>query len=818
MIKNYLKIAWRNIIRHKIYGIINVLGLALGISTCLVIYLITRFELSYDTFHPDKERIYRIVAEHKRNKENPEKMGFVVSPLPMTLRNELTGFENVSAFYNYYAKVTIPGGGKSKKFDMPKMGEQVSDIIVAEPQYFDIFKYQWLAGNPATSLKEPFTVVLSEKEVYKYFGKLHPDEVLGRQVIYNDSLVLTVSGIVKDWDGNTDFGFKDFISFATVQHSFLKNNIDLNAWGMWDYFSQGIVKLPKGVSPAQVEKQFPAFVKRHVNLGPDGSHSVTLSLQPLSDIHFNEAYEDGYARKVHLPTLYGLMGIALFILIIAAINFINLSTAQSIRRTREIGIRKVLGGNRKSIIVQFLCETFILTLMAVTLSVLISHPVLSVLHNLIPAGVVLDLNHLSTLGFLTIITIFTALLAGFYPAKILSSFAPVLNLKGQGTPGGGQKNYLQKGLIVFQFTFSLLFIIGTIIVGRQIHFIMNKDLGFTKDAIITLQTSYDYPPEKREVLAEKIRQLADVQMVSMHMETPAAKGHPGTFIAYMGKEEKKVDASFDMCDANYVPLFGLKIIAGRNVLPSDTIREFLVNETCARALGFYRPEEAIGKTVNIGMNGGKGPVVGIIKDFHSRSLHEPITPFFISSFKWGERDISIKLSTRGKGAGHFNAALVGIRKYWKEIYPNERFDYSFFDETIAKLYDKEQKTSQLMNLAMGIAIFISCMGLLGLATFMTERRTKEIGVRKVLGASIGSIVSLLTRDFIRLVLLAVVIASPIAYYFMHAWLQDFAYRISISLWVFLAAGFAAVLIALITVSFQAIKAAVANPVDSLRSE
>lgn len=818
MLKNYLKIAWRNIIRHKIYGIINVLGLALGISACLVIYLITRFELSYDTFHSDKERIYRIVAEHRRDKENPMKMGFVVSPLPMTLRKELSGFENVSAFYNYYARVTIPGGKKSKKFDMPKMGEQVSDIIVAEPQYFDIFKYQWLAGNPATSLKEPFTVVLSEKEVYKYFGKLHPDEVLGRQVIYNDSLVLTVTGMVKDWDGNTDFGFKDFISFATVQHSFLKNNFDLNAWGMWDYFSQGFVKLPKGVSPAQVEKQFPAFVKRHVNLGPDRSHSVTLSLQPLSDIHFNEAYEDGYARKVHLPTLYGLMGIALFILIIAAINFINLSTAQSIRRTREIGIRKVLGGNRKSIIVQFLCETFILTLMAVILSVLISHPVLSVFHNLIPAGVVLDLNHLSTLGFLPLITIFTALLAGFYPAKILSSFAPVRNLKGQGAPGGGQKNYLQKGLIVFQFTFSLLFIIGTIIVGRQIHFIMNKDLGFTKDAIITLQTSYDYPPEKREVLAEKIKQLADVQMVSMHMETPAAKGHPGTFIAYMGKEEKKVDASFDMCDVNYVPLFGLKITAGRNVLPSDTIREFLVNETCARALGFYKPEEAIGKTVNIGMNGGKGPVVGIIKDFHSASLHEPITPFFISSFKWGERDISIKLSTRGKGAGNFNSALAGIRKDWKEIYPNEKFDYSFFDETIAKLYDKEQKTSRLMNLAMGIAIFISCMGLLGLATFMTERRTKEIGVRKVLGASIGSIVSLLTRDFIRLVLLAVVIASPIAYYFMHAWLQDFAYRISISLWVFLVAGLAAVFIALITVGFQAIRAAIANPVDSLRSE
>jgi putative ABC transport system permease protein len=818
MLKSYLKIAWRSIVRRRIYGIIHVLGLTLGISACLIIYLITRFELSYDNFHPNKDRIYRVVAEHRRPGEPARKMGFVVSPLPMTMRGELSGLETVSAFYNYYAKVTVPGPGAVRKFDEAKMGEQVSDIIVADPQYFELFRYQWLAGNPATALRQPFTVVLSEKEASKYFGSAPAEDAVGRQVVYNDSLVLTVTGIVRDWDKASDFGFRDFISLATVPHSFLKNSIDLNAWGMWDFDSQGFVKLAPGVSVAQVEKQFPAFVKRHVNLGPDPGHQVILSLQPLADIHFNEAYEDDYARKVHLPTLYGLMGIALFILVIAAINFINLSTAQSLQRNREIGIRKVLGGNRRSIILQFLTETFILTMLASLLSVLIAPSLLSALHNLVPPGVRLEWSHYATWIFLAAITGLTCLLAGFYPAKLLSGFPPVLNLKGQATKRADPKNYLQKSLIVFQFSFSLLFIIGTLVVGRQIHFIMNKDLGFSRDAVITLRTSYDYPPEKRELLAQQIRQMAGVQMVSLHMETPAAKGHPGTFIAYQDKEEKKAEASFDMSDTNYVPLFGLKIIAGRNLFPSDTIREFLVNETCAKQLGFYKPENALGKRVTIGMNNGGGPIVGIIRDFHSESLHQAITPFFVSSFRWGERDISVRLTTQNKGVGAFKTALAAIAEKWKAIYPNERFDYAFLDQTIARLYEKERRMSQLMSLAMGIAIFISCMGLLGLATFTAERRTKEIGVRKVLGAGVGNLVSLLTRDFVLLVLLAMLIAAPLAYYFMHAWLQDFAYRVSISPWIFVTAGLAAISITVLTVGFQAFRAAMANPVDSLRSE
>ena len=815
MIKNYFKTAWQNITRNKVYTAINVLGLSIGICACLVIYLITSFELSYDNFHPDKERIYRIVAKFHNPNGKTDDLGSTISALPITIRNEVSGFENVTAFYNYAFKVTIPDGSKDpRKFDA---AEDVSSIIITEPQYFNLFKYQWLAGNAATALKEPFKVVLSESEVQKYFGNVEPQNVIGRNVTYNDSLHLTVSGVVKDWSNNTDFGFKDFVSFATIRHSFLKNSIDLQHWSMWDYDSQGYVKLTKGVTPAQVAKQFPAFVKAHIKMPP--GFSVELKLQPLADVHFNSAYEDSYTRKAHLPTLYALIGIALFILVIAVINFVNLSTAQSLRRAKEVGVRKVLGSSKSSLTVQFLIETFFVTILAVFVSVMMANPVLAAFHNLIPPGVTFDLLSTPVLVFLVSVTIFTGLLAGIYPARVLSSYMPVISLKGEGSQKLNGKSYLRKSLIVFQFTVSLVFIIGTVVIGNQIHFILNKDLGFNKDAIISTHTSWNNTSEQLTVYANKIKQLQGVQLITRHRTTPAATGHPGTYISYKGATgENKIDASFDFCDENYVPLFGLKIVAGRNLRHADTLTEFLVNETCAKALGFRRPGDALGKIVEVGINNQKRAIVGVVKDFHSKSLHEAITPFFLCSIKDNERTLSIKLATAGKQADDFKKTITQIEKISKEIYPNEKFEYKFFDETIANLYEKEQKTAKLMSTAMGIAIFISCMGLFGLATFTAQQRVKEIGIRKVLGASASSIVSMLSKDFISLVMVAILIASPIAYYFMHLWLQDFAYRINISWWIFLVSGVSAILIALVTISFQSVKAALANPVKSLRSE
>jgi putative ABC transport system permease protein len=815
MIKNYLIAAWRNIRRNKVYTVINVLGLGLGICACLIIYLITSFELSYDTFHPDKERIYRIVSHLQFKEGGASDIAACISVLPLRARSEINGFESITGFHNYFPKITIPAGSKSaRKFEAPKEGEQPSPVIIADPQYFSIFKYQWLQGDAKVALNEPFKVVLSEKEAHKYFGSMPLEEVIGKEIIYDDSLRVNVSGIVKDWGKNTDFGFRDFISFATIQNSFLKNDIDLKNWGMWEYNSQAYVKLAKTVSPAQIEKQFASFAKKHLSK----DLKARFSLEPLADIHFDANYKDGYSRQAHLPTLYALMAIAAFILIIAAINFINLSTAQSLRRAKEVGVRKVLGGSKASLTMQFLIETFVVTTIAVVIAVLGTNPIIATFGSIIPKGVTLNLFTPSILIFLLLIIVITSLLAGFYPARVLSSYLPVLSLNGQGSQKLNRKSYLRNTLIVFQFTVSLVFIIGTIVIGNQIHFILNKDLGFNKDAIITIPTDYNNTVERVNVFADKLKEIPGITLISRHQQTPASQRHSGTLVLYKGVTDVKINASFDLCDDNYVPLFGLKLISGRNIIHSDTLKEFLINETCAKALGFKKPDDAIGKIVTVGVGGATCPIVGVVKDFHSQSLHEPIVPFFMGSLKSNARSISLKLDTRGKEADNFKSTITQVENAWKQVYRDEKFEYHFFDETIASLYDKEQKTAQLMNTAMLIAIFISCMGLFGLATFTAQQRVKEIGIRKVLGASATSIVVMLSRDSLVMVISSLLIASPIAYYFMHQWLQGFAYRINISLWVFLLSGASAIIIALLTIGFQSIKAALTNPVKSLRSE
>ena len=812
MIRNYWLVAIRKLLRHKIHSIINILGLTIGIASCFIIFLLTRYELSYDTFHPGKDRIYRVVALRGSHLDDTRKLGYLPSSVPPTLQTELTGCEAIAGFYLFNAQVTIPGR-EPRHFDAPERGA-TPDIVVAQPAYFRIFHYQWLAGNPATSLNEPFRVVLTSEQLQRYFGDITPAAAIGRQLIYRDSLNVFVSGIVKSWGHNTDFAFNDFISFATVENSFLKGNLSFGQWGNWGGFVQGFVKLAPGTNPAQIDRQFPAFVKKYMDPGPGGS--VQLHLQPLRDIHFNADYMDMYAHKAHLPTLYGLMAIAVFILLLAAINFINLSTAQSLQRTKEIGIRKVLGSRRKDIAIQFLGETFLTTLLATVLSILITPLILHLLHNYLPQGLHLTLTTLNII-FLIGITVITALLAGFYPAKVISALLPVLSLKGQATRDLQPNRYLHRTLIVFQFTISLVFIMGTVIVTRQLHYVLNTDLGFDKDAILTFRTRGNYPAADREVLAQKLRSLPGVALVTRHSETPEAARHGGTGIGHKGATDRESLASFEMCDTNYLRLFGIPLVAGRNVFPRDSIHEFLINETCVKLLGFKTSEEALGQTLYTGMNNYQGPIVGVIRDFHSQSLHEAIGPFFML-YSPRTSSISIKLASSVRTPEAVATILHKVQTLFKTTFPNEKFSYSFFDESIANLYQEEQKISDLMRLAMLIAILISCMGLLGLATFAAEQRSKEISIRKVLGASVGRIIALLTGNFLWPVALAIVIATPLAWYFMNRWLQGFVYRTTIPWWIFASCGLAAIGIALLTVGVQSIRAATANPVEKLRSE
>ncbi|GAB3180892.1 ABC transporter permease [Telluribacter humicola] len=816
MIKNYLKIAWRNLSRHKVSSLINLSGLTLGVTACLVIYLITSFELSFDTFHPDGERIYRVVGNIRMGKTTETKpVGFIPRAAPQAIRAEVPGIETVAAFHNMHSDVIIPAEHQEPRhFKAGELGADRAQIIIADPGYFDIFRYEWLAGSPQTSLSEPYKVVLSEQKARTYFGDMPLESMLGREVIYRDSIRTIVSGIVKTWNHNTDFAFTDFISAATIRASALKREINLDEWNdIWSA-SQTFVKLATGTTPAQVEARFAVFANKH--FGPNrgtGDFWLVPALQPLSDVHFNEQYQDNYTRKAHLPTLYALMGVAVFILLIAAINFINLSTAQSVQRTQEIGIRKVLGSNRQSIIAQFMSETLLLTIVAVLLALLLTQPVLSAFEQFIPKGVALDVFNPRIMLFLLALLVMTTVLAGLYPSWVLAAYQPAQTLKGQRVPVGHRHDSLRKGLIVFQFTVSLVFIIGMLVIGRQLTYIRDKDLGFSTDAIVLINTP---DLEKSKVLAQKIRQLTGVERVARQWSPPMSEGYMLTRIKYRGTTEIETEASAKVGDEHFVPLYELKLVAGRNIMPTDTLRELLINQTYARVLGFKQPAEAVGKLLHF--NGNDYPVAGVVADFHEESLRSPIKSTFIAYIPGLSRDMAVKLATSGQRLSEAKVTLAAIEKAWQQVFPDEEFAYTFLDDSIAKLYEKEQKTAQLVNTATAIAILISCMGLFGLATFTTQQRTREIGVRKVLGASVASLVALLSLDLIKLVVAAIVTASPIAWYMTNRWLQDFAYKVDVEWWVGVLAGLLATGIALLTVSFQSVKAALMNPVKSLRSE
>jgi len=811
MFKNYFKIGWRNIVRNKVYSFINVLGLALGICGCIVIYLITNYDFSFDRFHPQGNRIYRITGEFQGAAGNKDFLNSPYSDLA-GLQYAIPGFEAKAGVHFYGAKVSVKNtSGQIKNF------EQVDGMVLTEPQYFDIFSYTWLAGSKASALSQPYKVVLTEKKARKYFGDIPAEKMIGKTVTYDDSLQVSVSGIIRDWKQNTDFGYTDFISIKTAPNSFLKNQIPKDDWSsLSPHQSMAFVKLGNGVTAAEINTRFAAFVKQHVKLPPGGK--LTVQLQPLTDIHFTNDFHRGDDgddfRKAYLPELYILMGVAVFILVLAAVNFVNLSTAQSIKRAKEIGIRKVLGSNRIALIVQFLTETFLLTVIAAVIAVFFVKPVLSLFAAYIPEGVKFEPFSPSTFLFLLAVTVITSLFAGMYPAKVLSSYLPVLSLKGAAVQNGTGHWSLRKVLIVCQFTISLVFIIAALIISSQIRYMDKADKGFKTDAIITLN-NWGAPADKLKVLAQNIRQLPGVSNVILQGNAPMGFAHSSDNYVYKGKNEINLRVSSEAGDEHFIPFYQMRLVAGRNIQHSDSLKELVVNETLTKALGFKNPQDAVGKF----MYGGKPyPIVGVVADFHEGSFHEAIQPVAIENVPVMMHSLGIKLAVKNKEAGDMKQTISQIESQWKKVFPETPFNYSFLNESIKWLYAQEKDTETLVNAAMIITIFISCMGLFGLGMFTAQLKTKEIGIRKVLGASAAKIAIMLSKDFIRLVVISALIASPIALYFMHNWLQDFAYRTAISPWIFIIAGLSAIAIALLTVSFQAVKAAIANPVKSLRTE
>ncbi|HTI09081.1 MAG TPA: ABC transporter permease [Puia sp.] len=808
MFSNYFKTAFRSFRKNKVITIINILGLSVGISAALIIYLIVQYDFSFDKFEPGRERIYRIVSEGPGWHNSG-----VPAPLHEAVQREIPGVEKMAAlfqFNDWNIKVTIPRGNDKT----PPVFKKQDNITFADGDYFSLFPHQWLAGNAGTSLKEPFQVVLSENRAKTYFPGIPVTDIVGRTVIFSDTIRTTVSGIVKDLDAHTDFDNQVFIALSTIPGSGLKPYYNWTDWGSTNSNTQALVRLVPGQSPQKIERQIRTMVDKY-NKAASITEQTKFYLQPLDDIHFNALY-DGVASK---STLFDLTLLAVFLLLLGAINFINLSTAQAAQRAKEIGIRKTLGSSKLQLVIQFLQETFLLTLATTGLSVLITPLLLKAFAGFIPKGLAFNgIWQPHVLIFLAILIITVSFLAGLYPALVLTKFRPVLVLKNQHTSLAGNTRgaWLRKTFTVSQFVIAQVFVIGTLMVNRQIHYSLEKDMGFRKNAIVNFYVPFDFfkPDNKKFVLQQQLRAIPGIEAVSLGNQSPAFGGRMSTQIKFNdGKKEVKIAPDTRSGDTGFISLYHLRLLAGRNVLPTDSATELLINETLARRLGFQHPQAALGQF--IGFSGHSLPVVGVMADFNLTSVRTAINPLiFYSEPKFGY----VMHVALQPNPGSWNTTIAKMQTAWKTVYPDLDFDYTFLDKSIESFYKEDRDLSKLLSWSTGITIFISCLGLLGLVIFTANQRTKEIGIRKVLGATVTQIIALLSKDFVKLVTLAFLIAVPVAWWAIHQWLQNFAYHATAEWWIFAIGGVLMLLMALLILCIRAGRAALANPVESLRTE
>ncbi|MDO1451399.1 permease prefix domain 2-containing transporter [Rhodocytophaga aerolata] len=808
MLRNYLTIAIRMLLRNKLRTAIHMLGLSIGISTCLALYQIISFELSFDQHIPDRERIYQVMmqVEHKEEKHTNY---MVPGPTHAAIRKEITGLEQIASFYTLYgARVKVVAGHERKTFTSQH------DVTFANPDVLRLLSYEWISGSAETALSAPYQVVLTEQKVQKYFGDIAPEKAIGRELIYLDSIRVMVSGVVHSREANTDFVFNDFISLSTIEQTALNKTFYFEEWGYLASASRAFVKLSPSATPEGVNRQLATLSDKYGSK----ENSFALQLQPFREVHFKGAdLGRSGPTLANLPALYGLGMIALFILLIACINFINLETAQAIYRAKEVGIRKTLGSKRSELIWQFQSETLLITLLATLLSLAFAKGILLYFAEMIPQGVTLSVFSPATLLFLLSLLILVAFLAGFYPAIVLSGYSPIKALrKGVSSLSRQTRSaFMRKNLTVIQFALSQVFIFATLVIGGQIRHMLELDMGFDKEAIIYMHLPRQATDDGHILFTGRIGQVEGVAAASLSNSTPASNSmwtNEVHFASPAGKTPYQVQQKVG--DSTYLKLYDIPILAGRNI--GNKGDETLINDTFRKKLGFTHAGQALGQTLY--MMDQPYTIVGVMADFHLRPLSEAILPAMYRYDFNRYMVLNVKLQTGGKTAGEVKQTLARLEALWKEQYPDEEFTYTFLDETITKFYQTEANILKMLWVATGIAILISCLGLLGLSAFTIAQRTKEIGIRKVLGASVSQIVGLLSKDFLKVILIAFVVAAPIAWLLLSRWLEDFEYRITLQWWMFVMVGGLALLAALLTVSSQSIRAALTNPAKSLRSE
>lgn len=827
MTKNFFKIAFRGFWKHKLFTLINIIGLSVGISAFLAIYFVVHYDFTFDKFHKDSDRIYRVVMNMSFQGHMNYSSG-VTSPLAEAIKSQATGIEKITPVYTLSPHLVYIDKDKSaqKRFIDPDR------ITFADQQYFKIFNYKWLAGSSQHALDAPNQVVLTSQQARLYFPSLTYHEIIGKVVTY-DTLKTTVSGVVETFTENSDFTFHDFISFSTAAtNKSLATDLHLNNWDRISSASEVFVKLSPGTPASGVVKQLNTIYRKSNPPRARGKMPaviVDLALQPLDDIHFNPDYNIfNFSSPANKTTLYGLLASAIFLLLLACINYVNLTTAQAAQRAKEIGILKTLGSSRMQLMVQFLGETFIITCFAVCISMLLAPIILKMFADVISPDIHANILQLNVMLFLLILTIVISILSGFYPAVVLSGYKPASVLKNQFQDNSNKTRnaWLRKSLTVSQFVVAQFFIMATILVSQQIYYALHKNLGFKKDAILIINTPWNTSKaSSNQVLLNEFRLMPQVALVGLGNDPPSSDAFNRTRITYDdGKKQITTEEIIVKSgDENYIKIYQLKLLAGRNITEADTGKAIIINNTYAKLLGFNNPHDAIGKQLNWFGIGRNISIIGVVADFNQRSLHSAIYPSIITSgspIPVPMMTLHVSLKPETAGGNEWKTAITNMGKAWKKAYPDDNFDLNcfFYDDTIARFYDQEQHTSTLLSWATCLSILISCLGLLGLAIYTTNQRTKEIGIRKVFGASVAQIVTLLSTELVSLILLAFVIVTPIAWYAVNKWMEGFADHVAISWWVFVISGAGMLLTGLFTLSFRTIRAGMANPVKSLRNE
>ncbi|TCC92007.1 ABC transporter permease [Pedobacter frigiditerrae] len=796
MFKLNLKIALRNLWKYKGYTAINVFGLSIGLASCILIFIFVSYQTSFDKDYVNSDRIYRVVSSWKYADANEFQSPGVPLPLAPAMRNDFSQFEKVAA---------IQQSGGIVKVKAQKGKSEIKDsesVFYAEPSFFEIFDYNWLSGNANQALNTPNTVVLSEKMAIKYFGDWQ--KAVGNSINFNTDKDFKVTGVIKDNPQNSSFPLGIIFSYSSY------NNRNLKVWNSVSSSSECFVLLKKGVAVTELDKPLQQFIKKYyVEKGPGKEGH---QFQPLSDIHHNEDYGNFANQVTPYKQILGLAIIGLFLLITACINFVNLATAQAISRSKEVGVRKVMGSRRKQLIWQFLSETALITVIALLLACVLTELTLPKMENLFGGDVNFSLfGEPIIFIFLLGLLVLVSFLAGLYPALVMSGFSPALAIKNKVAANAGGVG-LRKTLVVVQFAITAILIVSTLVVIKQMSYIRDKSLGFDTDAIAMINLPTDSVSQiKYSGFKERLLAINGVKSISFNGGAPSSGNNNETSFNYNSSKSAEFQVNVKTADDEYFKTFGLTLIAGRQLAKSDTTKEFVVNETLLKKLNVKNPADAIGKIMRIW--GASGPVVGVVKDFNNYSLHEAIAPIAIFSRKRNYENVAIKLDKK-----EMLATLKKIESTFNATFPDYVYENNFFDESLKEYYETEQIMGTLFKVFAGVVIFISFIGLFGLISFVATQRTKEIAIRKVLGASNLELIKMLNSSFLWMVLIANMVAWPVAYIFVKNWLAGFEYRIDLSIWPFVFAMLISMTITIITVTLRSYKAAKANTIDALKYE